>query len=149
MTATLTVSAVTRQFGVTARMIRFCEEPGVLTPPIRAAAGYRLYLHADVRRLRLIRRARLLGVSLPAVKHLADQAPDATCDDFGEQLLAFIATQRNGIDQRIAELTALKTELNDLEAHARHSQARARPGQRVADCAFRPLLDEEGGECDD
>lgn len=145
----LTIGAVAQQAGVPAKAIRFYEAQGVLPRPARTATDYRLYAPSDnVRRLRLIRRARLLGVSLPEVKRLADRALAATCDDFGEQLLHFIATQRAAINQRIADLTALKAELDDLEVHARHSQARARPGQRVADCAFCPLLDEEGGECD-
>ena len=149
MATKLTIGAVARQAGVSAKTIRFYEAQGIVPAPARTETGYRLYSPSDVRRLRLIRRARLLGVSLPEVKQLADQALSATCDDFGEQLLHFTTTQRAAIDQRIGELQALKGELDDLEAHARHSQARARPGQRVADCAYCPLLDEEGGDCND
>jgi DNA-binding transcriptional MerR regulator len=149
MTETLTIGAVARQAGVSTKTIRFYEAQGVLPRPARTDNGYRFYSPSDVRRLRLIRRARLLGVPLPEVKLLADQALSATRDDFGEQLLHFIASQRAAIDHRMADLTALKTELDDLEVHARHSQARAWPGQRVADCVYCPLLDEEGGECDD
>jgi DNA-binding transcriptional MerR regulator len=145
----LTIGAVAQQAGVPARTIRFYEAQGIVPPPARTEAGHRLYSQSDIRRLRLIRRARLLGVSSPDVKRLTDQALSATCDDFGEQLLNFITTQRAAIDQRMTELTALRAELDDLEAHARPGQARARPGQQVADCAYCPLLDEEGGECND
>lgn len=149
MTAKLTIGAVARQSGVPTKTIRFYEAQGIVPAPARTETGYRLYSLADVRRLRLIRRARLLGVSLPEAKQLADQALDASCEDYGEQLRQLITSQRAAIDQRIAELTVLRAELDDLDTHVQHSQARTRPGRRVEDCGYCPLLDEEGGACDD
>jgi MerR family copper efflux transcriptional regulator len=149
MTDRLTIGEVARRTGVPARTIRFYEAEGVLAAPARTESGYRAYAAADVRRLRLARRARLLGLPLAAVKSLVDQAFRSDCVEFGEQLLSFIAGQRTEIDQRIGELQALKGELDALEQHVRHCQRDARPGQNVADCGFCPMIDEEGGECGD
>jgi MerR family copper efflux transcriptional regulator len=149
MTDTMTIGEVARRTGVPAKTIRFYEAEGVLSAPARSESRYRLYTAEDVRRLRLARRARLLGLSLKAVKSLVDQAFQSNCVEFGEQLLACITEQREQIAERIAELQALRGELDVLEEHVRHCQADARPGQQVADCGFCPMIDEEGGEtCD-
>src|SRR6266536_1227051 len=146
MAGKLTIGDVARQTGVPAKTIRFYEAEGILTPPARSESGYRLYTATDVRRLRLARRARLLGVSLATVKSLVNQAFQSDCVAFGEQLLVCIAAQRAQIDQRIAALHALNGELDVLEEHVRHCHADARPGQQVTDCAYCPMIDEEGGD---
>ncbi len=146
MANTLTIGGVVRQTGVPAKTIRFYEAQGVLPPSRRTLAGYRVYSPVEVRRLRLVHRARLLGLSLREAKALADQAFASDCAAFADQLLAFIARQRVAVDERIAELAALRAELDDLEIHARHAQTQAEPGQRVATCSFCPLVDEKGGD---
>ncbi len=149
MAGKLSIGAVSRRAAISAGTIRFYEQEGILPPPARTEAGYRLYTPNDVRRLRLVRRARLLGLSLAEVKALAEQAFASSCSDYAEQLLNHFAHQRAEIDRRIAELTALGDDLDALAVHVRHSRASATPGQQVAACSYCPLLDEEGGECDD
>lgn len=145
----LTIGEVSRRTGVPVKTIRFYEAEGVIAAPPRTASGYRLYGAIDIRRLRLARRVRLLGLALPEVRTLVEQAFRSDCIDFGDQLLTILARQRVHIDHRIAELQALKTELDELEQHVRHDQEECRPGQKVADCTFCPMIDEEGGESDD
>ncbi|MCC6178974.1 MAG: MerR family transcriptional regulator [Chloroflexi bacterium] len=149
MTETLTIGQVSRLTGVPAKTIRFYEAEGVIAPPSRSDAGYRRYSLLDVRRLRLARRARLLGLALADVKVLVDQAFRSDCVEFGDQLLTHIADQQANIDARIAELKALKVELAELEQHVRHNLEECRPGQQVAECAYCPMIDEKGGETDD
>ena len=146
MAETFTIGAVARRSGVPVETIRFYEAEGIIPAAARTEGGYRLYTPPDIRRLRLIRRSRLLGVSLADAKALADQAFTSECADFAEQLLDRIATQRADLDRRMAELAALRTELDELEQHVRHDRKRAQPGQLVATCGFCPLLDEEGGD---
>jgi MerR family copper efflux transcriptional regulator len=146
MAGTLTIGEVARRTGVPATTIRFYEAEGVLSAPARSESGYRHHTAADVRRLRLARRARLLGLSLEAVTSLVDQAFRSDCVEFSEQLLACISEQPAQIDRSIAELQALRGELDVLEAHVRHSQTDARPGQKVAECAYCPMIDEVGGD---
>lgn len=146
MAEKLTIGRLARRTGVSVPTVRFYESEGLLPPPERTEAGYRLYDPIDVRRLRLIRRARLLGLALSDIKTLVTQAFASECVDFADQLLARIATQRTEIERRMTELAALREELDTLEAHIRHDQARAKPGQRVAECAYCPLIDEEGGD---
>lgn len=55
--------------GVSAKMIRYYEEIGLIRPPTRTQAGYRIYCENDLHMLRFVRRARDLGF---AVAEIAD-----------------------------------------------------------------------------
>src|SRR5918992_648045 len=119
MTDTLTIGKVFRLTGVPARTTRFYEAERVIPPPSRSDAGYRLYSPNDVRRLRLARRARLLGLPLPEVKDLVDRAFSSECGAYAQEILQLVSVQRARIDQQIAELQALRSELDSLEEDAR------------------------------
>lgn len=136
-----TIGQVAERSGLPIKTIRFYEDQGVVPAPPRSSNGYRRYTPIDVRRLRLVRLGRLLGLGLPEVKALVDQAFASECSDFAEAFLARIAEQQAEIDRRIAELEALKVELRTLTAHVEHSIEELRPGQRVAGCDFCPILD--------
>ena len=56
--------------GVSAKMIRYYEQAGLIPRADRSASGYRLYADADVHRLRFIRRARELGFDMPEITDL-------------------------------------------------------------------------------
>jgi DNA-binding transcriptional MerR regulator len=148
VTPKLTIGQVSKRTGLPVRTIRFYEAEGVIGTPARTESGYRLYSATDIRRLRLARRARLLGLPLSEVKKLSRQAFESECIEFGDQLLRSLVEQRERISRRISELQALRMELGDLEKHVRHCQTEARPGQTVVECTFCPIIDEEGGEPD-
>ena len=56
--------------GVSAKMIRYYEQAGLIPEADRSASGYRIYGDADVHRLRFIRRARELGFDMPEITDL-------------------------------------------------------------------------------
>ena len=116
MTTHLTIGAVARLADVPAKTIRFYEEAGVLPEAGRSESGYRLYTEDDVRRIRLIRRARILGLGLREIKELADLAFAESCRTFEEELLRMIDRRLVEIDRTIADLVALKDDLGQLKA---------------------------------
>ena len=142
----LTIGKVAQQSGMSVPTIRFYEAEGIIPAPGRTDAGYRVYAPNDVRRLHLARRARLLGLSLPEVKDLVDRAFSSECGVYAQEILQLVATQRARIDQPIAELQALRGELDTLEQEARLVTADVPAGLTVAECGRCLLVDGENGE---
>ena len=144
-----TIGNVSRDTGVPIRTIRFYESEGVLPAPSRTSSGYRLYSPLDVRRLRLVRNARALGLGLPEIRTLVAQAFASDCRSFAPQLRELITAKRNEISARIRELQELQEDLTNLERHVVHAACATEPGQLVADCDYCPLIDGEEGMCDE
>jgi MerR family mercuric resistance operon transcriptional regulator len=72
----VSIGILSKQSGVNVETIRYYERIGLLAAPPRSAGGYRMYSSAHVGRLRFVRRARDLGLSVNEVRRLlglADQ----------------------------------------------------------------------------
>jgi len=65
-----TIGQLAKVTSVAAKTIRYYEQIGVLPTPRRTAGGYRQYDRSGAQRLRFMRRARTLGLSLCDVKTL-------------------------------------------------------------------------------
>ncbi len=106
------ISELARQSGVPAKTIRYYESVGLLPAPARAGNNYRHYDPAVLERLRFIASARSLGFALADVGELLDarDAGDAPC----ERVLDALDTQLATLDQRIANLLALRDDLRHL-----------------------------------
>ena len=140
----LSIGAVSRLTGLSVKTIRFYEDGGFIPSARRTEAGYRHFSDADIRRLRLLRQLRLLGMPLAEIKPIVAQALSADCATFSGELVEIFAQQRSEIDKRIAELEGLRKDLDDLSRHIEHCECE--PGQAVLDCDYCPILDEEGGD---
>ncbi len=66
----MNIGQASKASGVSAKMIRYYEEEGLIPPAARTAAGYRAYTDKDVQRLRFIRRARDLGFQMDGIREL-------------------------------------------------------------------------------
>ena len=117
MKESLTIGQVAKLTGVSSQTIRYYENAGVLPIPQRNQSRYRLYSETDVRRLELIRRARMLDMTLPEVRELVEWADDTNCNDFQDHFRESVRRKREQVDQHIAELHALQDDLIHLEAH--------------------------------
>jgi MerR family transcriptional regulator, copper efflux regulator len=105
---TLTIGQIARRTGIPAKTIRFYEEIGLLPRPPRGPNSYRRYSLADVNRLLLLRRIRLLGLPLSSAKPLLIGASDAQCGDVQRELFSLVEQRLDAIDQEIAELHLLR-----------------------------------------
>ncbi len=110
-----TISQVACLTGVNAKAIRYYEDIGLLPRPPRGANRYRRYSMADVNRLNLLRRIRLLGVPLSAAKSLLIGASDARCVDVQQELLTLVHERLIALDQEIAELQLLRSEVESYQ----------------------------------
>jgi Cu(I)-responsive transcriptional regulator len=66
----MNIGEAAQESGVSAKMIRYYEETGLVPKPSRTASGYRSYHHSDVHRLRFVGRARDLGFSMEKISQL-------------------------------------------------------------------------------
>ncbi|MGE4323775.1 MAG: Cu(I)-responsive transcriptional regulator [Sphingobium sp.] len=66
----MNIGQAAKASGVSAKMIRYYEQTGLIPPADRTGSGYRDYSPADVHRLRFIRRARDLGFAVAEINDL-------------------------------------------------------------------------------
>lgn len=137
MPDTLTIGQFSRAGGVPANTIRYYEEVGVLPPPRRSAAGYRLYGQEGVGRLRFIRRARALGLSLQRLKALSAVLDGRPRRALRPQLRALVREHLGAVRQQIAELQLLEEELQLVM----HRLLTAQPSEHTEGCRCLELED--------
>ena len=130
-----TIGRLAELAGVPAKTIRYYEQAGVLPPPGRSDARYRLYSDIDVRRVELVRRARALDMGLAEVRDLVQWASTGSCDDFQERFREVLHRKLEEVDQRIADLEHLKQDLQRLGAHFAVSQKEANAGHTMLECS--------------
>ncbi|MBO1020064.1 Cu(I)-responsive transcriptional regulator [Methylobacterium sp. SD274] len=133
MSGSVTIGEAARATGVSAKMIRYYEETGLLPPADRTASGYRLYAENDLHTLRFVRRSRDLGFSVEDIAGLL-----ALWQDRGRasaQVKALAVHHLTDLRRRIAELEAMARTLTSL---ADHCSGDSRP-----DC---PILDDLAAE---
>jgi Cu(I)-responsive transcriptional regulator len=117
-------------------MIRYYESIGLITPPARTAAQYRVYADDDVHTLRFVRRARDLGFSLEETRELLALWRDRSRASADVKQLAMAHIR--DLEAKAAELQAMADTLRHLAAHCH--------GDRRPDCpilsdfATQPLL---------
>ncbi len=111
MKAGLTIGGLAHTAQLNPRTIRYYEGLGLLPRPQRTESGYRLYSSQDVGRLRLIKRARLLGLSLAEIKDIVAYAMDGRCTGLRRHLLSLLTAKLDEVDHRVEEMLALRQEL--------------------------------------
>ena len=110
----LFIGELARSADMNARTIRYYEGLGLLSEPRRTESGYRIYAESDAERLRFIRGAKTLGLSLDEIKQVlgiwsAGTTPCGTVSRLLDDKLA-------NLDQRIEELTQFRDELRAYKA---------------------------------
>lgn len=110
----MNIGAAAKQSGVSAKMIRYYEEVGLLAPG-RRDNGYRDYEDADVAVLQFIRRTRDLGFSLDEVSALLALWHDRRRPSREVKRLAL--ARIDDMEQRIRDMRAVVRTLRDLAAN--------------------------------
>ena len=103
------IGQLAAQTGYSVRTIRFYEQSGLLPAPQRTPAGYRSYGQDSVTRLRFVRSAQALGLSLTEIADvLRIREHHGPPCSYVAQLLD---THISALDAHIKELTALRDAL--------------------------------------
>ncbi len=117
--------------GVSAKMIRYYEQIGLIEPPARSQSGYRVYAEPNVHTLRFVRRARSLGFSVEETAALLALWRDRSRASADVKTLAL---------KHVAELEEKAAALQAMAATLRHLASHCHGDQRP-DC---PILDTIG-----
>ncbi len=121
--------------GVSAKMLRYYEQIGLIPTANRTEAGYRVYGTSEVETLRFIRRARDLGLSIERIKLLVGlwhdrQRPSREVKRIALEHVAELRT-------KISEMTAMCATLAEL--------AEACQGDQRPECPILRDLEAGGG----
>ena len=116
--ARYTITDLAREFGLTARAIRFYEEAGLLAP--QREGRQRVYSQRDRTRLKLTQRGKRLGLSLAEIRELVlmYESPRDTEPQL-RRYLDVLGEHRRDIEQRLGDLQATLDEISTYEAEAR------------------------------
>lgn len=98
--------------GVSAKMIRYYEQSGLIPPAQRSDSGYRIYTQSDIHRLRFIRRARDLGFSVAEIADLLSLWDDRSRHSADVKRLA--EAHIDELEQRIGHLQQMANTLQNL-----------------------------------
>lgn len=110
----MNIGEAARASGVSAKMIRYYEETGLIAPATRTSSGYRTYGDKDVQTLRFIRRARDLGFSVENIGELLALWRDRSRQSVDVKRLA--NEQVTGLRRRIREMEEMAATLETLAA---------------------------------
>lgn len=105
----LRVAELAAAVGVGADTIRYYEKIGLLLPPERTPAGYRIYDPAVVDRLQFIQGAQRLGLTLIDIKNLLAIRDTGECPC--EPAETLLRRRLADLDAELARLTALRDQM--------------------------------------
>ncbi len=126
----LTIGALARKTGSTVQTIRYYEQLGLVSAPLRSQGNQRRYAQAHADRLAFIRHARELGFSLSAIRALLrlSDDPQHSCSAVDEIAIVHL----RDVESKIARLESLRRELKRMLRSCR--------GGQVADCRVIEVL---------
>ena len=122
----MNIGKVSKQSGISTKMIRYYEQIGLLNIAKRSHSGYRIYDEQDIRTLSFIKHARDLGFSSEQMKELL-----SLWKNTGRQS----AEVKQLTLQHIANLQQKIAQLQDMVNWLQHSVAHC-AGNHEAECAI-------------
>jgi Zn(II)-responsive transcriptional regulator len=121
---TFSIGQLAKRAGVAIDTVRYYERNAMLTPAGRLESGYRRYGETELKRLRFIRRAKVLGFTLADIRELLSLSDE--CNVAKVKLAA--EAKLAEVEQRLAELERIRNGLRTLVAACPgHGRAEACP----------------------
>jgi DNA-binding transcriptional MerR regulator len=106
------IGSVATELGVNPRTLRYYEAVGLLPHPSRTESGYRVYDSQTRFRIRFIRKAKGLGLTLEEIKAILEiyDSGKPRCRSFQRLLQAHVRR----VDTQIQHLRSLRSDLRNL-----------------------------------
>jgi DNA-binding transcriptional MerR regulator len=127
---TYAIGEISRLVDLSQRTIRYYEEIGLLHSVRRIENGKRVYTDDDVRRLKFINRLKVLGLSLAEMVELEKiYRKQRNNREILPKLLEILDERAAQIDERVAQLVALKKEIREYQQRLRNKVLQDAPGE--------------------
>lgn len=123
-THTLRIGEVAQRTGLSVEALRYYERMGLLPRPPRSTGGLRRYEPNVLDRVRFIKQAQTLGLTLREIQQLTEDVRRkgrGVCQRVHDVLVQHI----DDIDRRVAELRQLRRTLDSYRAACQRALARA------------------------
>lgn len=118
---TYAIGEISRLVELSQRTIRYYEEIGLLHSVRRIENGKRVYTDNDVRRLKFINRLKVLGLSLAEMVELEKiYRKQRNNQEILPKLLQILDERAVQVDERVAQLVALKKEIREYQQRLRN-----------------------------
>lgn len=129
MTEKIYIGALAKTVGINPKTIRYYEEIGLVNPAERADSGYRLYHPDDARRLRFIKKAQAMGLSLEEIKEVLDirESGALPCQHVRKLLVQHL----DELDRYLKEMQAFRKEFSEYVVRL---EQRAKAGEEAEIC---------------
>ncbi len=108
------VSEAAAASGFSADTLRYYERIGLLAPPARSHAGYRLYDDDDLDTLRFIRSAKTAGLSLDDIAELVALWRTGDCEPVRDRLHQLVCERADAARAQVRDLVAFADRLDGL-----------------------------------
>ncbi len=108
----MNIGEAAKASGVSAKMIRYYEQTGLIPEAGRTASGYRTYTTTEVQMLRFVRRARDLGFTVERIAELLALWRDRSRQSADVKQLAL--SQVEGLRRKIREMEDMVATLEHL-----------------------------------
>lgn len=110
--ATFTIGHIARAAGVHIETVRYYQRRGLVILPAKRARGFRYYPAETANRVRFIKRAQALGMSLKEVQYLLNLDAQGACRE-----TCSLATMKLAlVEQKLLELAKLRDALRGMVA---------------------------------
>ncbi|KUG22271.1 hth-type transcriptional regulator zntr [hydrocarbon metagenome] len=112
----ISIGELAKKLEMSQRTIRYYEEIGLLNSIKRVEAGRRVYTDEDLRRLKLIKRLKIMGMTLSEMQELeAMWTIEKSNDKVLGRLLELMGNQLRRLEDRIADLNILRNEIMEYQ----------------------------------
>ena len=107
------IGEIAREAGASIDTVRYYEKLELLDKPIRSDGGFRLYPKEAIEKLRFIKKAQALGLTLGEIKGIMQCSKEGLkpCCDLVRKLFT---TKITGFEDKIRELERMKMDLETL-----------------------------------
>lgn len=110
------IGELAKKLEMSQRTIRYYEEIGLLNSIKRIEGGRRIYTEVDLRRLKLIKRLKIMGMTLSEMQELeAMWTYEKSNEKVLKRLLELLGNHLKRLDDRIADLDILRHEITEYQ----------------------------------